>query len=72
MKKIQKHKHCSVRSTRHTLSGFSKYTEHATSRVLLARLDSSVLSLTGSVRMHSNSDNLFYILGIFFSFLSEL
>ena len=45
---------------------FSKYTEHATPRVLLTRLDASVFGLAGSVRMSSNSDNLFDHLSIFF------
>ena len=36
---FQIHKHCTVRSTRNALSDCAKYTEHATPRVLLIRLD---------------------------------
>ena len=61
-KKTQNHEHYTVRSTRHALSCCSRYTEHATPRVLLIRLDSSVF---GSVWMRSNCDNLFYHQGIF-------
>ena len=57
--KTQKQKHCTVHSTRHTLSGCSMYTEHATPHIVLAQLDASVFGLASSVLMRSNSDNLF-------------
>ena len=63
--KKQKHKPCTVRSMRHALSGCSIYTEHATLRVLLTRLNANIFGLAGSVRMRSNSDNLSDHLDIF-------
>ena len=70
-KNTRAHKHCAVRSTRHTLSDCSKYTEHATPHIPLIRLDLSVFGLAGSIRMCSNCDNLFDQLG-FFWFNSDL
>ena len=59
-----------LRSTRHALSGCSKYTEP---HVLLTRLDLCIFGLASYVQMCSNSDNLFDHLGIFFSnFVIEL
>ena len=68
VEKTQGHKHCTAGTTRFSLSGCSKHTEHAAPHVLLTRLDSSVFSFAGSVRMRLNSDNLFDHVGIFLSF----